>query len=631
MLKQHRPMRSPVDLRKLRLFLLPMFGIMLCSILLLLVVYVIPIEIRQDIGLEPVGVNGLHDPEHNHELAWAYSTGRTTLQLPQLGSGQFEVTVRMGGVQVTIPVRAQLIMPSQRLDLGVVKDLRVYHVLLPSARSSDVELQLASTTTQVASDARRLGALLDWIALRSVGVTLPPPPLLLSVTISLALLGIIVSQLGLAPRWKSWLFLCIGTTICLSYLFTRGRLALDPWWWLLAVCVVLLVVITLQRVDAQSFATPLRGVATIFVVWRAALWLIAAVGIFYSAAINHWGQNLSWGGAIAGRATLLWDIFAAAWMRYDSHAYQMIALEGYSFYNERWPTITFFPLYPLLIRVVLPVTFGNAVVAALLVSHLALFAALLMLYHLLANQFGAPVAYRTLVLLLMFPSSFFFVTGYSESLALALLVGGIWALRRQHWWLAGALGFLLALTRLPGVLFSPILVFAYLQQQHWRWREIRADLLAALLPPLGLALFMAFQWWQFGTPFAFMQAQANYNNHLNPPWGLPLTMLYKLRTSPDWPILVIQLVVWPSFLALLLIAVFRLPALYTVTMGLLLVPPYLQNWPWSLSRHVLLAFPAFIVMALITERRSARKLLIAVMLPLLVVSVLLFVNDFWIA
>ncbi len=631
MMNKRGQIHSRVFLHKLRLFLFPMFAIMLWSILLLLVVYVIPTKIIQDIGSERVGVNGLHNPEHNDQLSWAYSKGRTTLQFPQIGSGQFEANIRMAGIQATIPITAQLIIPSRRLDLGAVKDLRIYHVLLPSSQSGDVELQISSTITQVSSDARELGALLDWIEIRSLGITLPPQRLLLSVTLSLFVLGIIVSQLRLSVHWKSSLFFCISTALCLSYLFSRGRLSLLPGWWLLATCVVLMAVITLQRINEQNFATPLRGVATIFVVWRAGLWFIGALGIFYSREINHWGQAVSWGGAVADRATLIWDVFAAAWMRYDTQAYRSIALEGYSFYGERFPTITFFPLYPLLIRVVLPLTFGNVVVAALLISHLAFFAALLMLYHLLADHFSSPIAYWTIVLLLMFPSSFFFVTAYSESLALALLLGGIWSIHCRRWWLAGSLGLLLALTRLPGVLFSPILVFAYLHEHDWRWHNIRADILAALLPPLGLALFMVFQWWQFGTPFAFMQAQANYNNHLSPPWGLPLTMLYKLRTSPDWPILVIQLVAWPSFIGLLLVAIVRLPALYTLTMGLFLVPPYLQSWPWSLSRHVLLAFPAFIVMALVTEQKWARKLLIAVMLPVLVVSILLFVNDFWVA
>src|SRR3712207_7904720 len=54
-----------------------------------------------------------------------------------------------------------------------------------------------------------------------------------------------------------------------------------------------------------------------------------------------------------------------------------------------------------------------------------------------------------------------------------------WALRRQRWWLAGIAGFLLALTRLPGVLTAPIILLMYLDHERWRWQRMGRELLAA--------------------------------------------------------------------------------------------------------------------------------------------------------
>ncbi len=231
----------------------------------------------------------------------------------------------------------------------------------------------------------------------------------------------------------------------------------------------------------------------------------------------------------------------------------------------------------------------------------------------------------------MFPTSFYFGAGYSESLALIFVVAAIWALRRHYWWLAGLAGGFLSLTRVPGVFIAPVLALSYLQHCRWRWRAVRPAFLAVLLPPLGLALFMLFQWRRFDTPFAFLIAQKDWDNYLSPPWVMPSQLLIRLRTSFDWPITLFQIVVWITFIGLTLYAAVRLPLAYGLTAVLLIVPPYLSSWFRSLPRHILIVFPCFVAMALLTEQTWIRRLLIAVMLVLLAIGTMLYVNGFWVA
>jgi Gpi18-like mannosyltransferase len=324
-------------------------------------------------------------------------------------------------------------------------------------------------------------------------------------------------------------------------------------------------------------------------------------------------------------------MLVGSWVHWDSTHYLAIASTGYEFQGKEWPNIAFFPLYPLLIRAAAPFVGGDVALAGVLVAQLAFFAALLLLYDLLAHDFGAAVAYRSLVLLLVVPTSFFFVAAYSESLALLLLVAAVWALRRKRWWLAGAAGLLLALTRLPGVLIAPILVVAYLHDRGWNWRAIRAPIAAALLPPLGLALFMLFQWWRFDTPFAFLIAQQKWKNHLSLPWVLPRTLIDQIFIYQNWPMALFQSLFWVGFVALTIAALVRLPPLYSLTLVLFLLPPFLSSWPWSISRHVLLGFPAFIILARWTERPLARRVLFLGLLALLALATVLFVNAFLVA
>ena len=385
----------------------------------------------------------------------------------------------------------------------------------------------------------------------------------------------------------------------------------------------------------QGFVPRLRRVSGLFITWRLTLWLIGGIGAWYSRALHPFARLLSPDGSIIEREALVkefwWRMFATNWIQWDSHHYQTIALHGYTFEHERWPTITFFPLYPLLMRLAVLLTGTRIEVAALLVAHLAFFLALLLLDDLLTRDFDPAVAYRTLVVLLVFPTSIFFGAGYSESLALVLVVGAVWAMRRQRWWLAGVAGFFLTLTRLPGVFIAPILAVTYLQEHHWRWRGIRPAVLATLLPPLALVLFMLFQWQRFGTPFAFMIAQRQWDNAFSPPWVMPRRLLEALRIWPEWPITVVELLVWISFIGLTVLALLRLPLPYGLTALLVLVPPYLSSWYRSLPRHVLLAFPAFVVMAIWAEPHWMRRLLISTLCVLLAIATMLFVNGFWVA
>lgn len=75
----------------------------------------------------------------------------------------------------------------------------------------------------------------------------------------------------------------------------------------------------------------------------------------------------------------------------------------------------------------------------------------------------------------------------------------------------------------------------------------------------------------------------------------------------------------------------RLPFVYSLTALLLLLPPFLANQRGSLIRYVLIGFPIFVVLALITERPWLRWLVYCLMLPLLFIFTLLFVNGFGLA
>ncbi len=617
--------------RNIGLFIVALPLVIGWCLLLLAGMYAQPLALTHDVGSRFETMRGLYAPERNQQFSYAYTSGDALLRLPQIGVGRFIVALRMGGPGASVALPAQLIANEQLVDLGQVQQIRTYHMLVPADTQGTVQLQLLSPRVTIAGDSRSLGVLLDRVEIRSVGPVRPPVAIVLSVVLVLSLATAEVIRRAMPLRRKVGLLLLVSTILAILYGVGRGTIDLATWWNIFILSIFGAVILQLSQLDGRGFARPIYAVATLFIAWRAALWFLAALGLHYRAVLMPLTALIEHDDSSAAPSAFAANVLAGSWVHWDSTAYLAIAERGYAFFGQRWPTIAFFPLYPLLTRATAFVTGQSAASAALLIAQIAFFAALLLLYSLLAHDFGDTLAYRSVLLLLVCPTSFFFAAAYSEALALLLLVAAVWALRREHWWLAGMAGFLLALTRLPGVLIAPILALAYLRACGWNWRAIHRPILAVLLPPAGLALFMLFQWWRFGTPFAFMIAQRNWHNYLSPPWVLPQALFGHTFVYGHWPTAGFQSLFWLGFLVLTIGALRRLPPLYSLTLLLFLLPAYLSSWPWSVSRHVLLGFPAFCMLALWTERLWVRQVLIVALLVLLVVATMLFVNGFLVA
>lgn len=618
------------DVHYVRRFMVLFAAVAVFVTLLVTGVYAAPLTLVHDVGTRMETMSGLYRAERNKQFSYAYTNGDATLQMPQLGHGQFVITLHMSGPGESVALPTQLTVNGAQADLGPVKQLRTYRVLTPSDGSGAVTVRLRSQTTTIGGDERKLGVLLDRIEARSLGATWPNAMLLLSVLVLLGLATAVTSRLLWSFRQQVGVVLIMSMVLALLCWVGRGNLDMLTWWSMLLLCAFLAIFLQLSKAGTQAVAHPITAVVVLFLTWRAALWVFAALGLRYSMLFNP-VIDLVQHNEYDTSGSRVQQVLANSWVRWDSTLYLSIADHGYSFAGERWPNMAFFPLYPLLARATALLTGMGNLLALVLVAQVAFLAALLILYRLLAADFGSTVAFRSLLLLIICPSSFFFGAAYSESVALLMLVTAVWALRHQRWWLAGVAGFFLALARLPGVVIAPMLVLAYVQACNWNWRAIRWPIAAALLPPLGLGLFMLFQWWQFGTPFAFMIAQRSWHNSLSPPWVLPQALYDNIFVYGYWPMAVFQGIFWIAFLALTAGALRRMPLLYSITLVLMLLPPYLSSWPWSVSRHVLLGFPAFVMLACWTERLWVRQMLIVGMFALLGIVTMLFINGFLVA
>lgn len=174
------------------------------------------------------------------------------------------------------------------------------------------------------------------------------------------------------------------------------------------------------------------------------------------------------------------DLLAAPFARWDSVWFLAIAGDGYG----DGARTAFFPLYPLLTGG-LGQLLGSDLVAGVVVSLAASFAAFWALHRLVALDFGERVARGAVLAVAFFPMSFFLSAVYSEGLYLALSVGAFLAAREQRWAVAGLVGGCAAATRSAGlVLLLPLLII------WWKSRPRRLeDVLWLALVPAGLAAY----------------------------------------------------------------------------------------------------------------------------------------------
>jgi hypothetical protein len=187
----------------------------------------------------------------------------------------------------------------------------------------------------------------------------------------------------------------------------------------------------------------------------------------------------------------------SVWFRFDAGRYVDIAQHGYRYGAPSGTNTNWFPLYPLLIRLVTPITGGSPWIAALVVSNLAFLAALILLWRWSLLRWPPAVSMRVLLLICVFPFAFFFAAPYSESLFLALAVAVFLFAEVERWPLAVASAGLATVTRPVGVALVVALVLFALSRGRWKEAVVA---LAAFLPFLG---FMAYLGIAVGHPLAF--------------------------------------------------------------------------------------------------------------------------------
>ncbi|WP_298775673.1 hypothetical protein [uncultured Shewanella sp.] len=214
-----------------------------------------------------------------------------------------------------------------------------------------------------------------------------------------------------------------------------------------------------------------------------------------------------------------------AFCQFDCTWYKQIIDIGYDL-QPRWhvehdaASWAFMPVYPMIAKV-LDVFFNSTTLSLYVVSNASFFMALVFMLK-LSRQMGlSNEGYFPIWLLAFSPYSVYFVSGYTESLFMALTLAVFLFSYRQQWLYVAICGILLAGTRNLGVMIVfPVLLIAI---GHYGVRSFfkteRGLIVVAVLWVIPLLLFsyMLYLYFLTGDGFAFTHIQIAWRRYIDWP------------------------------------------------------------------------------------------------------------------
>ncbi len=327
---------------------------------------------------------------------------------------------------------------------------------------------------------------------------------------------------------------------------------------------------------------------------------------------------------------------------WDGQWYEGIARDGYGFVRihddgRLLSDYAFFPLFPLLERLVAQVTGFSYVDAGLVVSWVSSLAAAWGIFAVVDHLYGRRVGVLVTVLWAALPVSIVQSMAYSESLFTALAAWSMYAVLTERWLWAGLLACLAGLTRPVGAAVVAAVVVAVLLKG---FRAVRGDppgstsrsmvprlVLAAVVAPLGWFGYVGWVGLQTGNPTGYFAVTSDWGNTVDGGSAFA-TWVWAFLASSDFFLgvaicLGLALLGWLFWLCVRQ----RQPLpLLIFTGALILFALTTSGYFGSKPRYLLPAFPLLLPIALWLARRSL-PVVISV-LGLMAVSAAVY-GGFW--
>lgn len=391
-----------------------------------------------------------------------------------------------------------------------------------------------------------------------------------------------------------------------------------------------------------------RKALTVFLIWRIALLLIAFLSTFF---ISQFGSRFPYADQvlkITGLPSWVWGFG-----NFDGVHYLRIAQNGY---NAQYSQ-AFFPLFPLLIRIINSLDIfpkdlvldtrifvdPSYFIVGLVLSNVFFLSALILFYKLIRLDFNQKVAFASLILLVTFPTSFYFGAIYTESLFLFLSMGAMYFTRKNNFLIAGVFSLLASATRIFGlviILFLIVEIYLKFKKKEIiiRSEELTKMIIGILLTPFGLLLYMLYLRLNFDNPLYFFTSQPNFGaarssenlvllpqviyRYIKIFITVPKTSQLFFNAFLEFSFTIITLIILLVFFKKMRVSYF------IFTLGCLILPTLTGTFS-SMPRYALLGFLLLPYIYQSTERYFKVLVIIFIIIGIILTSI--FVRGYWVA
>ncbi|MCL5003685.1 MAG: hypothetical protein M1352_00250 [Patescibacteria group bacterium] len=272
---------------------------------------------------------------------------------------------------------------------------------------------------------------------------------------------------------------------------------------------------------------------------------------------------------------------------WDSGHYLEIAIKGYEYPNQ-----AFFPLWPLVLKS-LSLTGISIYKIDFFLSNFFCLIIFILFYNLGVKIIGRPAAQKALILLAVFPSSFYLISGYSESLFLIQALTFFCLLEAGRFKSASFVSALATATRFSGVGLSAALLVMN--------TRITRKLLLFAISILGLLSYLIYLKLYFGDPLLFVRGVWEWGRFhywksmVFPPITIFSAAYDLIKNRGGGLFRYCDFLFGLAFLALLPLVYKKLGKNYLVYSLILILIPLSSGKTESLIRYLLPVFPVFLI------------------------------------
>ncbi len=376
-------------------------------------------------------------------------------------------------------------------------------------------------------------------------------------------------------------------------------------------------------------------------VWRVLLEITNQIIARTTHVVPFWPSYLEWVNAPANAP----PFSLGNWAHWDGYHFLSIVLRGYHLSGPGGVPVetAFFPAFPIMVRVPSRILHMDPVLVGLFLNFLLSVVIAIGVYKLATEmcQRYLPqkqqkvlaqnrVATLSVLLLFLYPASFFLVSFYADALVVAAATFALYFAMRRQYAFAAISSFAVMSAKTTGLVLVPTLLMILLEnekiplrlqarQRALSWNILRksAVLMSGII--VGLVGYMAYLWHAFGDPMAFSTVESVWGRE-NSIWFLKriFTNYYAQIIHPAHfgtfyqyvsimvvmvlPFATIGLSVWYARKY----KTYWMPVMTTLTMILPLASGLME----SLNRYTLILTPLAVALATMLLLQKQRKRLI---------------------